>query len=532
MTSGLLEAVRARVVAGDLGEDARYTDAYDALKELHDGSFDDDTGAFVKDWRGIVTAGVALTRDIGVHLRVLDMTGQAIVYLHGYPGLAEVAAAWALVFSDAWDDVHPTRAKARRGATQSFVTKLEGWIGKREQLPESTDGAVDADKAIEAFADVLVERIDDVRPLTDTRTVLSWFAQEAEAAADKARADAAAAEEKRKAEEAERQAREAAAQERAAQAAAAPAPPVVATQPTPAPAPVQAAPRVEVPTATVASAPTGADASALTKWVTANRGPFLTVAGQWQELDPSRPEPYRLARDLRWGPLSAPASTTLVVQQLPAPHRLERLAKAKDWAGLLAAAEGSWPRFVYWLTAHRFVARALQGLGHDVAADAVRDCARGLLARMPDLSDVRYVCNLPGPRPDGTIGKQDPVPVVDHATRVWLEERPAGGDEAEEEEVGLDERLRRATSPQARARLLCDHARAMVDAGDADKALPVLQGLRDRLHHGALAEWDSALAQDVFLALWLASSSTSAESEVLAEITREAARLGHLVPAP
>jgi hypothetical protein len=36
----------------------------------------------------------------------------------------------------------------------------------------------------------------------------------------------------------------------------------------------------------------------------------------------------------------------------------------------------------------------------------------------------------------------------------------------------------------------------------------------------------------VFLALWLASSSTSAESEVLAEITREAARLGHLVPAP
>jgi type VI secretion system protein VasJ len=92
----------------------------------------------------------------------------------------------------------------------------------------------------------------------------------------------------------------------------------------------------------------------------------------------------------------------------------KQLALARDWAGLLEAAEDAGWNQPFWLDSHRYACQALAGLGddHKLGAAAVKDQVRSLLARAPRLLRLRF---------------NDGTPLADADTQRWIEQEVGSG---------------------------------------------------------------------------------------------------------
>ena len=161
----------------------------------------------------------------------------------------------------------------------------------------------------------------------------------------------------------------------------------------------------------VSSAANPASSAAAGRVVREIRRAMLDAARALRAADASDPRAYLLLRIALWLPITEPPPSADGRTDLPPPPRnvrvgIEASMTAGDFGGALSMCENAATDSVFWLGAHRICAQALNSLGHETAAEAVRVQIQTLLQRLPMLERLSFS--------DGT-------PFVDPATLDWLE---------------------------------------------------------------------------------------------------------------
>ncbi|WP_368543501.1 type VI secretion system protein TssA [Enterobacter soli] len=264
---------------------------------------------------------------------------------------------------------------------------------------------------------------------------------------------------------------------------AAPPPESVTAAPAPAVA-VQAAPTVSV------------DSHDEKAW----RDTLLKVASILCERHPAQGQGYRLRRHALWqGITSAPLAesdgrTPLAAVSADRVADYEARFARADMA-LWQEVEQSLLRAPYWLDGHHLSARIAQSLGYREVAQAIRDEARGFLARLPGLVELLFT---------------DRTPFASETTRQWLSDEPAAAaasDVAQQvwqrhQEQGLEATLawlEQQPEGNPRARFYREYLTAqLLDAsGMAALARQHYHTLYQSARHVALAEWEPELLQQL-----------------------------------
>jgi len=252
-------------------------------------------------------------------------------------------------------------------------------------------------------------------------------------------------------------------------------------------------------------------------------GRIAAVARWFRQNDSYNPVPYLLVRALRWGELRAGGSgidpTLLEAPSTQTRQELKRLAYEGDWGAVLEIAEtaAGEPCGRGWLDLQRYAVRALQELGYEAAANAVRSGLRALLADYPQLADQTLMDDTPtanaetrawlgelapapaeaqppaeeplAPAPeekleDGAVGKQelDPWDLAMDAVRSG---RPQEGMEI------LAHEAAQASSGRLRFRRRIQLAQLCLGANHAKIAYPILQGIVAEIEKRGLEEWET-----------------------------------------
>jgi type VI secretion system protein ImpA len=199
---------------------------------------------------------------------------------------------------------------------------------------------------------------------------------------------------------------------------------------------------------------------------------IVAAARFLRRAEPTSPVSYLTLRVLRWGELRAqgPEPDPRLLEAPPSQARtqLKGLLLDQDWSQLLEAGETimATPAGRGWLDLQRYVLNACAGLGadYDVAARAIREELRRLLADIPGLIDMTLM---------------DDMPTAGPSTVAWLHEEHLAGEPGAES----PEPARRAPAPLAAPsshdRVL-ERALSEVRAGRTQAALELLQRELDR----------------------------------------------------
>lgn len=288
--------------------------------------------------------------------------------------------------------------------------------------------------------------------------------------------------------------------------------------------------------------------------------PVLTTLEIIRRGAPERPSTYSIAREWVWSLVAAPPASEGKTS-IPSPGTRDRvlwdgMVSRSDWVDLLHSAEGRWPKTVFWLDPHFYVATALQELGLDEAHDAVAASVGALLERIPDLADLEFA--------DGT-------PLADEKTRAWISKHASSGgssltaasplslaeasgeDDGEgfefmadvekllnknkfgEAVLGFESGLARVPDRRARFSLKLRFAQQLLEADRVHVARPMLEALDEEVRRFDLENWEPRLAAHVIQALLVAMKSkghpdakTSDFAQSVARLRVRLARLGSL----
>jgi type VI secretion system protein VasJ len=143
------------------------------------------------------------------------------------------------------------------------------------------------------------------------------------------------------------------------------------------------------------------------------------IANAWRKADPTDPRPYAISRALIWVEIvqSPPGEEGLT--QIPGvPEELkaawENLLLEESFADLLEAAEGYFGQSVFWLDLHRYIVRAMEGLGTDYigARSAVVGELKSFLGRLPEVLELKF---------------SDETPFASDETKKWLQAEVLSG---------------------------------------------------------------------------------------------------------
>ncbi|MEM7434989.1 MAG: type VI secretion system protein TssA, partial [Myxococcota bacterium] len=259
------------------------------------------------------------------------------------------------------------------------------------------------------------------------------------------------------------------------------------------------------------------------------------------------PLAYRLCRQGLYMQLQAAPPTTNGNQTVvppPPPNReaqLNGLLSGQNWDVLLDEAESGLSTHRLWLDAHRFVALALGGLGHDAARDTVLHETVSLAQRVPGLLDLAFNDGQPfasaatrewigtamsaeGSSPSAVGGSIEGSGEFDDA---MAEARKlAVGGKLEEAVAKLQELiLSEAPSGRDRFRAKLAMAEACASAGAAPMAEGILAGLTQEIREFRLEEWEPKIAEACYLSRYEALAAMASESakarEELVDVYRQ-----------
>jgi type VI secretion system protein VasJ len=248
--------------------------------------------------------------------------------------------------------------------------------------------------------------------------------------------------------------------------------------------------------------------------ITANSPPptgLPFVRGVWLELGQA--------------PIADDGKTTI----FPSPSadlrgRLDSLANAGDWLGVIAAGDEIGAENILWLDPHFYVAFAMDKLGAQYA-----DAKRAMML------EVGYMLLRAPTLPTMTFN--DGTPFADDTTRAWLESEVtpllgAGGGGGGGSKSYVDAPLKEAASlagqaklpealdvlskataqapsPSDRFRCKLAAAKLCLQAEQFAIARAQLDGLEKLVDKYNLVEWDPALCGDLYLALYTAHRGTN-----------------------
>lgn len=138
--------------------------------------------------------------------------------------------------------------------------------------------------------------------------------------------------------------------------------------------------------------------------------PLRAVSQYLRAKNLSDPESYRLNRFVTWlGISQLPPASNGKTQLKPVPKEkiasLQTMQREQRWHDLIPELETSISRAPYWLDGHRLACEALAAINAEEARQAVIDCVRSFVARIPEVVNCQFA--------DGT-------PFADEQTKQWL----------------------------------------------------------------------------------------------------------------
>ncbi|MEM7137419.1 MAG: type VI secretion system protein TssA [Myxococcota bacterium] len=517
---GSLGAMFAAPIAGAAraGENARYDDTHEAVRKevdkLGSPTADPVNWEFVRDASRDILTGKSKDFLIASYFAVGS-------YLHGGPrGLAQGMAALSTLLRDYWDDGFPpvSRIRARVNAIDWFVDKV-GNLGELAPKAAPEDDVRLVEQAGKELEALVRERFQDQEPNIDA---LRETLQRIESSLAKS-----------------------------VPARPAPQPGGHTSTGTPtqpgAPAPGGGSPAI-APVQLAAPSAELADPAEVNKFLKQVGDSLYKASRALFKVSKGDPLAYRLCRQGLYMQLQAAPPTTNGNQTVvppPPPNReaqLNGLLSGQNWDVLLDEAESGLSTHRLWLDAHRFVAMALGGLGHDDARDTVLSETVSLAQRVPGLLDLAF---------------NDGQPFASPATREWIgtavsaegdssaaargsaaedsgefddamaeARKLAVGGKLEEAVAKLQELiLSEAPSGRDRFRAKLAMAEACASAGAASMAEGILAGLTQEIREFRLEEWEPKIAEACYLSRYEALAAMASESakarEELVDVYRQ-----------
>lgn len=490
------------------GEPVTYDPDFEAIK-VEIAKLDSAAGT-QPDYASIVSLSTGILTSKSKDLTVACYLAHALFQRHGYPALREGLELCRELIANYWEKLYPEqkRMRARVGAITWLNERMAAAIGRR---PPTAADAERLDQTLEAltpFAATLGEKFgDDAPSLGDLRRAI---------------------------EDAKRL--------------------LPSNQPPP-PAASAAAPAAgaaPAAAATVLDSPDAAIKVLVAAGNDAKRAAIFLI-----QKDPASPVPYLVSRGVVWGMIRELPPNTDGVTPFPAPDpglaaAWNGMADAGNWASLLLEAEQRLWGSPFWLDISRFVARALDGLGHAAARRAVALQTLAFTQRLPEVL---------------TLSFQGDVPFASDETRAWLaaeaqsaaagagqsfaasvtparaaSDAPAADDGfdsavrdaknlASKKKIGdairqLQERMHAASAPRDRFRWRAALASICLDAGQTAVAAAQYDALLADIDRYGLEEWEPALSLEVLEATYLCEKRMSQSGQRNGADAQ--ARLGHL----
>jgi len=498
------------------GEDPKYEDAYEALKQeiAKMGGM----GAGSTDWEMVEKESFNLLAQSAKEINLLAYWSVAMTRNHGLAGMAVGLECAGAVLATFWEPMHPPlkRLKARAGAVS--------WLQERvnELLPglESADREL-LERASEA-ATQLKERVfacfedppANFRKLRDQ--LADWLAKAPQPEPEPAAEPEGETEP------------EAAAPGQGEAAAEAPAKP--AAKP-PAAAPEK--PRAQAPSRPVEAPelPEGADADALYE-------ALGKIAAELRVLAPNRVSPYALQRIALWDEAELPAHNDAKETFFPAPAdevqaSLKNMRSKAVWAQLLERAEDLTARWRYWLDLQRYAAEAADQLDYDDVARTIERETKRLTERLPGLADLKFDNGLAFASPEtrdwlegislaGDGGGSAAAP--DAAAELRGAMRQLGTDQFAEAMAAAQTAIDGAINRREALRLRLEAAAFCLEAEQPYWADSLLRALVDEIESARLDYWEPQLAAEAWRLTLETARELKESEEGYLELERRAMR--------
>lgn len=449
------------------------------------------------NWSRVAELGVTILRDESKNLVVACYLNVALLYTDGLQGFAVGVHILRNLQETWWDKMYPPkkRKKGRINILNWWVDKLqqllseqenETWPGEqRQQLLDDLDG-IDA---------LIAENLEDGPMLRPLKDMVSRLVDE-EAPPPEPEPEPEEIQEEAPAEP-EQQPKEEPAK-------AAPEPPKKKEKPKPKPSP----PPVSVPEGDEGDAD-----------VYLRQGLDLLgrAATHIFQANTARPLPYQLNRFVAWSELDELPPATNGVTMVPPPNEqvvsiLETMFRAENWEDLLEAAESRVREHLFWLDLSYYSFRALKGLGHMLAAQAVENETRLYALQLAGIESLSF---------------SDERPFASQQTKDWLASTPAvqtgaassapeaASASAKKQDVALDveeavrlnagsgiqdaliwlaEQKKSAGSPRREFMYDVGFCRLLFQADRTDMALSFAENLLMRIDRHKLEAWEPELA--------------------------------------
>ncbi len=450
---------------GPAGVNARHEPLYDQVRTEVNKLTAQAIGEEGVDWKGLVDACTQLLTTKTKDLALAAYLGLGLLRTHGYEGLAAGLEVLTGLVKQMWDQAWPPakRARARANIFEWADQRLSEAVEAITPGADELGGLKKAAEQAQELADTIQEKmgVGQVTGLSTLRGALGKWLEEL-------------------------------------------APPEEEQ-------PAEAQPPQEL------EAPPPSGPAIPEKLESLDQGLELMgqLVGLIRAVAPASPVPYRLARMLRWDILEElPEADASGQTQVPAPRpeELEPLAameKAGQWAELVEAAESRFlaPGGTFILGLQRMVHQGLKAMGAQAAAEAVEWEVRRLLARLPEISRLKF---------------DDGSGFADRATAGWLQglnaaEQPQQDSSPPPVPQQLGELLERgklaeamaeadkalAAAPGLREQVLIrlEVAEACLAQGKPEWAAAILEGLEEEIGSAGIEKWDPKVCARVLAGL-------------------------------
>ncbi len=454
------------------------------------------------DWNVVVQLATEILRSQSKDLLVAAYLVQGLIQTDGYAGLRQGLGIIHALLENFWDQMYPPakRLRARAAALQWLVEKAGAFAEEHAPAGDDEQNALDAATLLREIDALLVDKMADKAPsLLDLSRPLKAHRQ--------------AIEHNRQQQQQSPPARQD------------PTPGPTSGEPvakTVTPEPVRADSAPSSPPSSTGKNRTeplvlesDADARRFSRQL---QEMARKLGAYWHKANPCNPRSYRLNRMAAWMLVEQPPpSSDGLTQVNPPPAERRKKAQAQlqqgQYAVLLTELEQSLARMPFWLDGHRMAAEALQALGKDYvqARETVIAETRHFLSRLPTIPQLKF---------------SDGSPFADEQTRLWLDSEvliqqdgdklapvsPGGDDEpapwqetleqarklaARGEREGAMELFHRgmqkAGDQRTRFQWHCSLAEFLIQTGEAEVALSLLEEHLARHAQCELAQWEPGL---------------------------------------